>query len=207
MEYYNVNNVKITEPSSKFDYKVAKNIADNLVASLGPFCEKIFIAGSIRRQKPLVKDIEIVCLPKKIITAPDLWGCGKYEITSGFRNAVRQASDKKVRGSIDGRLTNILLKSGIALDLFLPQHDDFYRQYAIRTGSGDYSRYIITGAWRKNGWCGTSSGLRRTRECERDGTTWVCCTQNPELPPVWQSEEEFFDWLGVKYVNPSERNV
>ena len=39
-------------------------IAEKLKAELAPFCSRIEIAGSIRRKKPEVKDIEIVCVLK-----------------------------------------------------------------------------------------------------------------------------------------------
>ena len=42
----------------------ATRIARQLVSMLEDSCERIEIAGSIRRQKPKVKDIELVCLPK-----------------------------------------------------------------------------------------------------------------------------------------------
>jgi DNA polymerase/3'-5' exonuclease PolX len=39
-------------------------IADDLMARLRPACERIEIAGSIRRERPQVGDIELVAIPK-----------------------------------------------------------------------------------------------------------------------------------------------
>ena len=44
----------------------AEKIARKYVDLLAPFCERIEIAGSTRRKKPEVGDIEIVCIPKQI---------------------------------------------------------------------------------------------------------------------------------------------
>ncbi|GAI50844.1 unnamed protein product, partial [marine sediment metagenome] len=44
----------------------AKVIAENLRSLLAPVCARITIAGSIRRQKPEVGDIELLCVPKYI---------------------------------------------------------------------------------------------------------------------------------------------
>ena len=44
-------------------YKQAKEIADNIVLMLSPFCDRIEIAGSIRRKKELIGDVEIVAIP------------------------------------------------------------------------------------------------------------------------------------------------
>jgi len=41
-----------------------KPIADELVVRLKPSCERIEIAGSIRRERPLVGDIELVAIPR-----------------------------------------------------------------------------------------------------------------------------------------------
>ena len=30
-------------------------------------------------------------------------------------------------------------------------------------------------------------------------------TQYPQLPPEWKSEEEFFEWLGIKWKEPKDR--
>jgi len=45
------------------DLEKAKAIADEVVRRLGPYCTKIEVAGSIRRRKPWVKDVDIVLIP------------------------------------------------------------------------------------------------------------------------------------------------
>ena len=44
----------------------AKAIAEELKSLLEPACEKMVIAGSIRRQKPEVGDIELLCIPRYV---------------------------------------------------------------------------------------------------------------------------------------------
>lgn len=59
----------------KVELAAARRMADRLLALLAPACERIAIAGSIRRGVPLVGDIEIVAMPR-VTTEPagDLWG-------------------------------------------------------------------------------------------------------------------------------------
>ena len=100
----------------------------------------------------------------------------------------------------------------INLDLFIPDDFDYYRQYAIRTGSDDYAAKVIATGWKKKGWCGSDKGLRKISDCIEtktpDGKSkWKCVKANAELPPVWQSEEQFFEWLGIKYLPPNRRNI
>ena len=45
----------------------ARKIADAVVKRLSSYCQKIEVAGSIRRQKPWVKDVDLVLIPN------DLW--------------------------------------------------------------------------------------------------------------------------------------
>ncbi|MBS4034373.1 MAG: hypothetical protein KGZ85_07920 [Ignavibacterium sp.] len=44
--------------------ETAKQIATELVDILSPHCERIEVAGSVRRKKPDVKDIELIIIPK-----------------------------------------------------------------------------------------------------------------------------------------------
>jgi DNA polymerase/3'-5' exonuclease PolX len=55
----------------KFPYPVVLPIAGRIVEALRPYCERIEIAGSLRREKPMVGDIEIVAIPRRPV---DLFG-------------------------------------------------------------------------------------------------------------------------------------
>jgi DNA polymerase/3'-5' exonuclease PolX len=176
---------------------------------LKPFCEKVHIAGSIRRNdynpNTFVGDIEIVCLPKTI-NMPDLFGNTETSVIPDFLKTVWELGTP-VKGTGAGRYMQILLPENISLDLFMPQGHDYYRQLAIRTGPADYSHKVIAEGWVKLGWVGTKDGLRRREECiqKDDAKTWVCVLKQPVLPPQWQSEKEFFEWLEVEYKEPYER--
>jgi DNA polymerase/3'-5' exonuclease PolX len=191
----------------------AKIIAINICTQLQPFCDRINIAGSIRRQKDEVKDIEVICQPKIApVIESDLFGNTKHSFLRipDFKNKVLQLGEV-VKGKADGKYIQIKLES-INLDLFIPDGFDYYRQYAIRTGSSDYTRMIIAQGWLKKGWCGSDKGLRKISDCKGtkkpDGKTeWRCVNENAALPPVWESEEDFFEWLGVCWIEPKQRSM
>jgi len=190
----------------------AKNIAIDICYRLQPFCTKLNIAGSIRRKKPEVKDIEICAVPIQTpVQEQDLFGAitQNLQIDLGFINTVN-ALGKIEKGSPAGRYCKILLPEGIALDLFIPDPDDYYRQFAIRTGSADYSFKVIAAGWRKIGWVGSDIGLRLEKDCietkQTDGKSkWVCARNKNNKPPVWSSEEEFFKWINVPFIAPELR--
>lgn len=194
--------------------KEATDIAMQVWGKLKPFCEIAKIAGSIRREKPEVKDIEIVCLPK-VEPLLDMFQdkIGETRV-AGFVQAVRDLGEV-VKGKTDGKYMQIKLPQGVNLDLFMPDDFDFFRQYAIRTGSADWTAKYIAGGWKNKGWCGSDAGLRLQSECvsktsETDGKkSWKCVVPKDKqtLPPRWGSEMEFFVWLGIKWVEPKFRNV
>ena len=192
-------------------FSACQKIAVDICYKLQPFCEKINIAGSVRRKKQEPKDIEIVCIPK-IETQYDMFGTlftsGR---STGFRDSVL-ALGEIIKGGTNGKYMQIKLSQGINLDLFMPDDFDYYRQYAIRTGSSDYAAKIIATGWKKKGWCGSDKGLRKISDCiQSKGTDckskWKCVKENAELPPAWKSEEEFFNWINVKMLPPHERCV
>jgi DNA polymerase/3'-5' exonuclease PolX len=203
---------------NKYPFAKAGKVADYLVQLLKPHCTRIHIAGSIRRLQPQVKDIEIICQPKKTVLK-DLFGWDEGYITDvDFTQALATISHSILKGNVEGRYMQILTNSkncpGIQLDLFMPQPDDYYRIYAIRTGSSEYSHAVLANAWKRNGWTGIKDlGLRRISECESHTSpttgkkTYYLKKEitNPQLPPVWQSEAEFFAWLGVEYIDPEYR--
>jgi len=106
----------------------AKKIADRVVEELKPYCFRIEIAGSIRRKKPEVKDIEIVCFP-----------CS----ASAFNFKTTVEKYQKVRGEALGKYTQRILPEGIKLDLFMTARDNFGLIFLIRTGPAEFSKWII----------------------------------------------------------------
>lgn len=193
----------------------ALRTANRVVEILTPVCDRIHIAGSIRRQRAEVKDIEIVCQPKKIFKPDltDLFNQGEWMVSPDFDHALSVFTERIVKGKSTGRMMQIILKGGKPLDLFMPDPDDYFRQLVIRTGSADYVHSVIATAWRQHGWCGAQGkGLRLMSECtSRVGsdqkTVWTCNHPKPTLPPVWQSEEEVFAWLGLPYAPPECREL
>ena len=192
----------------------AQKLAIDICYRLQPFCNRINIAGSIRRKKADVKDIEICVSPLTVLEATsDLFGAGitTPKIHADFIAIVNDLG-KIEKGTPHGRYMKIVLPEGINLDLFIPLDFDYYRQYAIRTGSADFSAKVIAYGWKKIGWCGSDLGLRRTEDCSEhrqpDGKIKYKCERNKNnAPPVWESERSFFDWIKVKYLEPQLRNI
>jgi len=185
----------------------AKAEAMRIQELLVPYCSKIGIVGSIRREKEYVHDIELCCTPTQE-EVPGLFEVMSQRSTR-FIYEVKKLGEVQKGSPENGRYVQIKLESGLMLDLFIPQVHDFYRQYAIRTGCEKYSSMVVAFGWRKLGWVGTEHGLRREEYCTHDGNNWKWVNKDPnqELPPAWSSEKEFFDWLQVPYTKPDKRNM
>lgn len=181
----------------------ARQKADEIVSRLRPYCERIDVAGSIRRQNPVVRDIEIVCQPS-VVNVTDLFG---YVIETKPNDSFVSEIVKLgtiTKGSPTGRYVQVQLEHEINLDLFIPEVSDYVRQLVIRTGSAEFSKKVAK-QWSQMGWCGTQNGLRLKKECVHDEHKWNCVVSNPTLPPKWSSEQEFFEWLNMEYVLPEQR--
>jgi len=143
----------------------AKEIAQHIKTALSPYCDRIEIAGSIRRKKQKVGDVEIVCIPKKetlekmiepgVFEEPNLFNpLGGWvvpptyaEVTSvveGFYDTVSQWH--KVNGELDGKYTQRLFWSKLTgffkVDIFIAHPDNWGWQLAIRTGSAAFSKML-----------------------------------------------------------------
>ena len=159
-------------------YTEALKIAEKTKAQLAPFCWRIEIAGSIRRKKPEVKDIEIVAIPK-------LYDVGIF--SSGIATVVNKWP--KVKGELHCKYTQRILPEGIKLDLFFAEVGNWGLIYAIRTGSADYSHKVLALGWVKNGFH------------SKDG---MLNYNGKEIAVL--EEEDLFKRAGVKYIEPEFRN-
>jgi len=194
--------------------KSASDIAIKICERLQPFCSRINIAGSIRRQKPEVKDIEVVCLPRMItVEQGGLFDevLVEKKVSDNFVRVVKELG-KAIKGNPGGRMMQIQLPQRISLDLFTPEETDYFRQLVIRTGSRDYVQHTIASGWKRIGWCGSDKGLRKISDCiehkQPDGKSkWECINPMAELPPIWPDEKSFFDWLKVPFIHPKYRTI
>jgi DNA polymerase (family 10) len=114
----------------------AKRIAKKYKAILAPLCERIEIAGSIRRCKEECRDIELVVIPR---------GKDMYLFVEEVNKLY------KLKGEPTGKYTRRLLPEGIKLDLFIANRDNWGLIFAIRTGNAKFSHEVLAIGWKKKG--------------------------------------------------------
>lgn len=160
-------------------YSKALAIAERVKAELEPHCERIEIAGSIRRKKTEVKDIEIVAIPKPYETG--LFASGIATVVTKWQ---------AVKGTLPCKYTQRILPEGIKLDLFFAEPDNWGLILAIRTGSAEFSHQVLAVRWVQLGYKSVDGHL----------------TANGRRVPI-REEEDLFSRLRMDYIAPEKRNL
>ncbi len=148
----------------------AQKIASGVVKRLGPYCQRIEIAGSIRRQKATVNDIDIVLIPS------DLWNL-THEI-KGLGPSV--AAGEKLKR---------ILYNGVQVDLYFADEETWATLLLIRTGSKENNIRLATLA-KERGWhlAASGDGLFNENEQRIAGDSEESIYEALNLP--WQRPEE-----------------
>lgn len=187
-------------------HEEASAVALALVSTLRPACERIEIAGSLRREADTVGDIELVTVPKvHAVTEPD----GLFSTRTRQRNVLTELLDELIgdgslivhpddpkRGERYAKLLHVA--SGLQLDLFsvLPPAQ-FGMIYLIRTGPAEYGHRLMSHV-RARGFHVGAGALHETPiPCARRISACVV-VPTPE-------EADVFDRLGIRWVAPEER--
>lgn len=176
----------------------ARRIAERLVSEMSPYCERIEIAGSIRREKAEVKDIEIVAVPRWTVDTEKIQLFDVAQVNLLYRWATHNlrwikpgtAEIVDWMPKADGKYWRALVDEGIKLDLFITTLEQWGIIFMIRTGSAEYSRGLMTYA------------KLCTPYRVQDGHL----TLDGQPVPTFE-EEDVFAALGTEYVSPREREV
>jgi DNA polymerase/3'-5' exonuclease PolX len=186
----------------KWPLEQARAAAEALVATLAKACERIVIAGSVRREKPLVGDVEIVYIPRVVTVRDpdDLFAdkpvsradeaialCERTGLLSRRLNALgRETYGPRIK----------LMRAephGLPVDLFEATADNWHNYLVCRTGPAESNIAICERALRKGyKWAPYSAGFVRLAD---GAEIRVSC------------EREVFEFVGLPYREPHERTV
>ena len=165
----------------------AKAIAEELKVFLEPVCQRVVIAGSIRRQKPEVGDIELLCIPKYYCGVDMLDRKVEELISQGVLGFRLNKLGRRVYGPKNKLMLHI--PSGIGVDIFSTDSGCWPVALVVRTGGAETNKRIAMAAIRK-GW--------HLRAYGRGFTT-------PDGEMVCRSEMDVFEFAGLPYLEPWER--
>jgi hypothetical protein len=203
-------------------HDVALKVAESLVEYLRPACARIEIAGSVRRRKAEVKDIELVCIPDlSVVPARARAEFGK-PVPPSYKTELDRLIGEMTAAqavSIDlkgDRMKKLYLRyAGIHVDLFinLPP-SQWGAQMVIRTGPADFSHWLVT--QRKFGgalpdgffvkhqvvWDGSVVDKHRMPE-DPNKAVMLFVDEGSHVPMA--EEADFLSFCGVGWLEPWER--
>jgi DNA polymerase (family 10) len=165
------------------ELKRAETIARGVVEKLAPHCERyqIEIAGSIRRKKSFVHDIDIVCIPGN---------------QGAFITALQSLGKIKMGGQ---KLIRVTMPE-IELDIYIATLDTWATLLLIRTGSKEHNIRMCIRA--------RSRGM--TLKADGSGLFKIAPNQTeyenaPDVRIAGDTEESIFKALELPYLEPEKR--
>ena len=148
----------------------AQPIADALTKRLAPYCKKVEVAGSIRRRRPRVHDIDIILIPN------DLWSLHGEILRIG-------------RVCMSGVKTCQVMIGEVQVDIYFATEETWATLLLIRTGSAENNIRLCSTA-KKKGWhlAADGTGLFNEAGARIAGDTELSIYQALGLP--YQEPEE-----------------
>lgn len=177
----------------KFELAAAREIADEILRHVTPAMDRVEVAGSIRRLKPIVGDVELVGIPADRSRLINLLSDVGQFIKPSTPGAVPWTP------KLESRYLRMRLPSGMNLDFFLGTQDNWGGLFLMRTGSasgsdGNAFNGFVPRAFSR--WKKLSGGGRMT-------------DARPTLPTGEQlsvpEEQDFFNLLQMDFVPPELR--
>jgi len=179
----------------------ASTIAQDMMDLLETSCERLAVAGSIRRRKPDVGDCELLAIPR-LGQATDLWGKGinplervsllDYRVVQLIKMGVL-AYRLDVRGrKTFGPLNKLLMHmaSGIPVDLFSTTAQHWGMALLVRTGPKEFNVRVMS----------------RFKELGMAGHAYGGVTVNQAEAPC-PNEVDVFNLLGWQFIPPERRAI
>ena len=153
----------------RIPWAFAAAVADEVLAELTSFCTRLEVAGSIRRRRETVKDVEVVCVPRVRPSALDMFGKPLEKPVDMLamyldEHVKGKAGIWKLRPGKDGRTTfgalnKLLLRrvdvtlhpdGWMPVDVFTATDENWGRDLWVRTGPAEpehCDRYIGDAGW------------------------------------------------------------
>ncbi len=165
----------------------AYNLAEKIKGQLAPMCERIEIAGSLRRGRADVNDIDLVILPKAGQLAAIKARCELKcrRVRDGDQNYIVML---RLPGQQEFQL-DIFFARAAECDLLQKKPGNWGTLLLCRTGSKEHNIFIVEHAK-------TRGFTWHPYEGVKDGDGYVIASE---------TEEEIFDMLALKFVPPANR--
>ncbi|MCK9438401.1 MAG: hypothetical protein M0Q12_14500 [Synergistaceae bacterium] len=158
----------------------ARELSSEIVETLAPHCKQIMVCGSIRRERLICRDIDIVLIP-------------------GNQGALLMALEG-LGGKMKGgpKLVQRRYK-GVQVDIYIADEKTWPTLVLIRTGSKEHNIKL----------CARARGMDMRLHADGSGVEYQEAREGGDGPwhrLVPTSEADIFRILGLPYVEPRKRN-
>lgn len=182
---------------TKWPRSAALAVARELCARLKPHCERLIVAGSLRRRKEQVGDVEILYVPRMEERPADLLtscmaSLADEEIARMLADGTLTKRPSKTGGTAWGDKNKLALhRSAMPVDLFRTTPEAWFNYLVCRTGPAESNTRIATEAQRRGyRWNPYGAGFTRL-------------TDGRVIP--MDGEQAVFAFVGLPYAEPWER--
>lgn len=174
------------------------NTIHTFTALLKPHCAELIVGGSVRREKPDVKDVELIVMPKPTLL-PFLDGLVRDGAVS---KALYGTGKQTTRWGTSYRG---MVYAGVRFELFTCDADNRGYQHWLRTGPGDANTYIMTTLSYRSAPFGAKDGYWWLGErIEKGGKREFVPDEHAKLRI--HEEHEMFTLLGLPFIEPKARS-
>ena len=178
---------------TQVELAAAREAAQELIQLLAPACARLELAGSIRRARPQVGDIELVAIPQVAVVQYGLFGepGGAVSLLTAKLHELKERFEIGEFMKNGPRFKQFWFRV-LPVDLFITTPAQWGVNFTIRTGSAEFSHFLVTP--RKYG--GALPGHLRVRNAR----VWHKDTalETPE-------ETDVFAWVGLEWLAPAQR--
>lgn len=181
----------------RYPRALALEVAREMCAAIKPICDRLDVAGSLRRMKQEVGDVEIVYIPQFESRPVDMFRRENFDlVTEKLHELMAQGIITKRPGK-DGVCTwgdmnkfAIHTRTGVPIDFFRTSDEKWFNYLVCRTGSAETNKRIATAAQAKRlRWLPYGAGFMDDYD---------------RLIKV-ESEEDVFRIVGLEFKEPKDR--
>lgn len=188
-----------------FPLEAAKAKALEIATALGPHAERLEVAGSIRRGKPWVKDIDLVVIPKMqsknalFDDVTELANTDFYKAVQDTLLSVTSEGPRLLRGNAS--IHPHAGATATAVDIYIATPESWATLLLIRTGSAEHNIWMCSRAKACGGKLhADGSGLEVPGQYDAIQQRTV----NARVIHA-RDEEEIFKAMGIPYAEPGQR--
>lgn len=192
----------VKKEKTAVSFGAAMKLAEKIIEELSPGCEQVEFAGSLRRKKQVVGDLDIVCIPR---WSMDLFGEAAVDLPTPVNGILadlvqsgRLLKENDDEKGVDGRFNKTFFLPALPefkIDIWLTTKEKWGVIYTLRTGSERFNHSVVR-QQRQGGKLPNDLYIDR-------GRVWRYGAQEPLDT---STEAKLFDLLVGGWVPPEQRH-